>query len=570
MPLEQGSSDEAKSHNISKLRHEGYPQRQAIAIAMREAGEARPRKRKKKASDIVTEIAASPIKVAAFAFFQEVLADAARDLRGEPEKIAEEKTALTAGNLFDYAKGSLQHAGIGAGVGAGLGAATGAAMADPGDRMSGALKGLAAGGAVGGLGGLGTGMLMKHELPAAVQTASRGVAAAPTQAVGQAAETLAPELASMSTHAGGAVVPPPVTSKTPTLVGMPTGPAPVAGATEIAPAAVGAAGKPKRSRKKAASEASLFSELAQQQAARGGIGGGLIGAGVGAASADEDHRLQGALGGGLRGGLSGALLGGGSHALSEHYGGLPLLEAAAPYLAASAGAARGLGTGLALRDAAEDEGTKTASNPFMRALMGAGIGGLGGAGAGALATKMRGGDTDAIKGTAIRGGLAGAGIGGGLGALSGLSAMQAGKGLSTKGLEHASLMGIGGVGSALGGILSQGIMGETPSAEMKERELGKFEAQKQIKSQQLLDLAPQHDAAFAAAHKDDVIGRADPALMRSSFQTMKRFAPTLASDPSAVTSFLRESAIYNNGPSYASIKNLADAEKSVVSAGGSV
>jgi hypothetical protein len=42
MPLKKGKSDKVVSQNISELRHSGYGQKQAIAIAMRMA------KRKKK------------------------------------------------------------------------------------------------------------------------------------------------------------------------------------------------------------------------------------------------------------------------------------------------------------------------------------------------------------------------------------------------------------------------------------------------------------------------------------------------------------------------------------------
>ena len=291
--------------------------------------------------------------------------------------------------------------------------------------------------------------------------------------------------------------------------------------------------------------------------------GAVLGAGAGALGAGEGHRGEGAVAGGLAGGLMG---GAGGMWETHAYPGLANIGGTMPAVlpgTAAAGALAGMGQ---RRDPSQE---KTAS-PWGSILKGTAMGGAAGAGIGALGAHMRGGD---VGEAALKGGLGGAAGGAALGGLHSMfknppagTAGWAQDKLAPSLIEKGLGAGLIGAGTLAGGAVTSAAFGDGIAEEMRAKEIGKFNAQQELLAQQRQTLAPKHQEAFQRAMADDTVQRAPQDIIHSAFETMRTFAPNLAADPNATLSFLRESAIYGTGPSYASIKSLADSEKSVVSA----
>jgi hypothetical protein len=128
------------------------------------------------------------------------------------------------------------------------------------------------------------------------------------------------------------------------------------------------------------------------------------------------------------------------------------------------------------------------------------------------------------------------------------------------GVGQASILGLGGYGAAR-------LMGDSEGNEdrIKGRQstLGKLEAEQRYRNSQLKRLDPMHASTFESLRQDPILAKADPSLIEGSYSTMKNFAPHLAADPNATRAFLQESALYGKGPSYATLKTLAEAERAV-------
>lgn len=141
MPLRHGFSDKTRSHNIEKLRHEGYPRKQAVAIAYRIQRE---------------ELKRHHMASRRLARHRDRGLAAANPMRGD---------AITTG---------LVALGVGAGVGGGLGA-IGGSMASPPAPLDGALSGASVGVGLTALGGFVVGLVSPTRRNAAFATAGLGL-----------------------------------------------------------------------------------------------------------------------------------------------------------------------------------------------------------------------------------------------------------------------------------------------------------------------------------------------------------------------------------------------------------
>ncbi len=77
------------------------------------------------------------------------------------------------------------------------------------------------------------------------------------------------------------------------------------------------------------------------------------------------------------------------------------------------------------------------------------------------------------------------------------------------------------------------------------------------KRKKIVTQVMQEDPVIATAEREN------PGQALQAYKTMRRFAPTLSSDPNVVTSFLRNSALSGGPMDFQTVRGLADAETSI-------
>lgn len=108
--------------------------------------------------------------------------------------------------------------------------------------------------------------------------------------------------------------------------------------------------------------------------------------------------------------------------------------------------------------------------------------------------------------------------------------------------------------------------GDRLQAERKQ--LGELSGAQRFRREGLQKLVPLHTEIEQSLANDPHFAKINnPDLVRSTYSTMRRFAPYLAADPAIARSFVNMHVLSNEPPSYATMKTLADAEQSVNKAG---
>ena len=223
---------------------------------------------------------------------------------------------------------------------------------------------------------------------------------------------------------------------------------------------------------------------------------------------------------------------------------------------------------LAEREGLDQEKT---AGLMSRLVTGIGLGGGLGAGAGWLYGQGNPqlSPTDRSSYTQ-RGAVAGALLGGAGGAFAHQLASHA---ANPAGAHPASTLAekvlltpaMGAAGSLAAGLGYSALTGGSRGVdEATEKELGKAKARDVAHSAAVSAHAPQQQMVFAkVVSSDPALAHADMHLLEESFRSMCAAAPRLATDESAVKSFLREITSFGTGPNYVTIKNLAEAEKAL-------
>ncbi len=121
----------------------------------------------------------------------------------------------------------------------------------------------------------------------------------------------------------------------------------------------------------------------------------------------------------------------------------------------------------------------------------------------------------------------------------------------------------------------QGAMANSLAQQLAQKFVGEpIDAVQTVLKKKLYD-EPKHEAAFMSALEGDDILQAEhrenPDRLRGSFHTLKTFAPTIAKNPLATRTFLRQatmSGMNNVGPDFATIRMMAETEKFIQNAKG--